>query len=178
MNGTIERLLNALFIGMWPPVPIELRGDLATLPPEEISKHRVRYAVRHLRWGRIVAVGMGVLAVKWAWEYGFLGFLGLGSGVALSGDVDIMRKEVAATRIEQSNFRLEYRRDRIEARIQDIDSELFQIELAISAANKQHRDPDPLHLRRQKELNTERDNLNRQLTAMSTQSTAATKATQ
>lgn len=172
MGSILEKVLVWVLLGSWPPVPNELRSDYAVATPEQQAKMRLAYAIRHLRVARITALAIGLLAVKWAWEYGLFAFMGLGSGIALAGDVDSMRKEVAASVAEQRSFKQEYRRDHINTRIQQIDAEVFQIDLALSTATRQGREPDPLHVKRRGDLIKERDGLQKTLDAM----TAATEA--
>ena len=166
MGSILEKALVWLLLGSWPPVPNELRSDYAKASEDEQAKMRLHYAVRHLRVARITAIAIGILAVKWAWEYGALAFLGLGSGVALAGDVDSIRNEVSQSVVAQQQFQQEYRRDHINTRIQQIDAEVFQIDLALSTAQRQGREADPLHVKRKSDLTKERDALQKSLDAM------------
>lgn len=173
MFAFVEKVLAWVLLGIWPPVPYELSTDYYHASDEEKAKMRETYAKRHLRTGRFIALFLGALALKWAWELGLLAFLGLGSGVALSGDLEPLRKDVTQAAQEQKTFRIEYRIDRVNNRIQDIDSELFQIELAINAARAARREPDALHLKRKTDLEREKGNLNNELAALTNAQAAA-----
>jgi hypothetical protein len=161
--GLLERILNAVLLGLLPPVPSELRSDYALAPADDQAKHRRRYAVKHLRWSRIVSGVAAVMMIKWAWECGFLAFIGLGAGFAQSGEIDKVRIELQASRADQAAFKALYERTNIENQIRGIDAEAFQLQTAVAQANRENRPPDVLHMQRLSNLKTERENLQRRL---------------
>lgn len=173
MPGIFERLLNWVLLGLWPPIPNELRSDYVQAQADEQAKRRMRYAVHQLRWKRVVSGVAIVMLIKWMWELGFLAWLGMGAGVATAGDVNKITTEVHAAqqavrvaRAENNAFRAEYRTDQLNARLRVIASEKVQIQIAQAEAERAGHRPLSLLATRLSELVTEEGEINRQLAAL------------
>lgn len=163
MPGIVERLLNWAMLGLWPPIPNELRSDYVQAGPDEQAQRRMRYALRLLRWKRVVSGVAIVMLLKWTWELGLLAWLGVGAGIATAGDMDNVRAEVQVARAENSAFRIEYRKDQLNAQLRVIASEKVQIQIAQAEAERSGQRPLSLLATRLAELETERAEIERQL---------------
>lgn len=163
MPHMVEKILNAVLMGLLPPVPSELRSDYVQASPEEQERHRLKYAIKQMRWSRVASVLLAALMVKWAWECGFLTILGLGSGFAQASEVTAARSEQRQTRVELDDFRTEYRRDQLETRLRTIAAERVQIDLARAEAMRNGQRPLVLLDDRLAALDAERDQVQRQL---------------
>jgi hypothetical protein len=129
-----------LIRGLVPPVPNELRADFALASPEEQARRRMVYAVRLLRWSRVVGTVGVLMILKGLWQAGVFTALGL-PGVASAGDVQRAMERIQAQQQEQAEFRAEYRRDKLEARLKAIQTERVQITIAIQEAERQGQRP-------------------------------------
>lgn len=163
MSGFIERILHVVTLGLVPPVPSELRSDYVQAQPEEKDRHRMKYAIQHMRWSRLVGGLLAALMIKWAWECGFLAFMGLGAGFAQANEVSSARAEQQETQSELYAFRTEYRRDQLETRLRTIAAERVQIELARSEAARNGQRPMALLDDRLASLDADRDQVQRDL---------------
>lgn len=162
MPNIIERILTVMLLGLLPPRPLELRSDFAVASDSERHQHRVKYAIRHLRWSWVVSGVATAMILKTVWQAGWLAWLGLGSGIANTSEIDKLQVAINTARAEQYAFKDEYRRTVIRDTIRSIDTELFQLKLAVATAERNGRIPDRLHLERISTLNTQREELVRQ----------------
>jgi hypothetical protein len=176
MPSVIERILSILLLGMWPPVPYELRSDYVQGTADVQAELRRKYATRQLRWSRFMGGLAIMLLIKWAWEFGWLAFLGLGPGIATAADVEGLkggqaetRQQLTAARVEQAQFVRRYDKDVLEAKLRSNEAEAYQVQNAINEARSNGRVPDQLHLSRLSTLNSEHGDLLRQLEALNRQ---------
>ena len=173
MPSVIERILSILLLGMWPPVPVELRSDYVEATATLQAEMRSKYAKRQLRWGRFIGGFAIMLMIKWAWEFGWLAFLGLGPGIATAADTESLkigqaetRQQLVAARVEQATFVKRYDRDVLDARLRANEAEAYQVQNAINEARRNGQVPDQLHVSRLSTLNSEHGEILRQLDAL------------
>jgi hypothetical protein len=138
-----EKVLTFATVGLWPPVPVELRSDYATAHPEKQATMRQTHLVRVMRWTRSMGLALSAVLIGGLWFSGALAALGLpvGQGVAYAGDVQKLAKSF-------EEFRVQDMRQDLEDGISSIDAETFQLNMAINQATRAGREPDILHLQR------------------------------
>lgn len=151
----VQGFLTGVTLGLWPPVPLELRSDYVQANAAEQGKMRTRHAVRHLRWARFCGGATAVLVVLAVGVSGVASGIGVPS-VAYAGDVKQVSKELG-------DIKVVVMRSDLQQQIRAADEKMFQLELAFQEAARANRQPDTLHQARYKELSTQRDGLQKQL---------------
>lgn len=151
----LQGFLTGVTLGLWPPVPLELRADYAKADAKTQAEMRDRHAVRVLRWSRFsggATAGLLVVAVLLSGAFSSMGL----PSIAYAGDVKQVSKEL-------NDIKIVVLRSDLQQQIRAADEKMFQLELAFQEAARANRPPDVLHQARYKELFTQRDGLQKQL---------------
>lgn len=150
--GLIEKIATWVTLGLFPPVPPIMRSDYVQADPEKQREHKMRFAIRQLRWSRFAGVILFAAMVNGFWQIGAV--LGLWSGYATAGDVQETQQTV-------TEFRIEYKRDQLEAELRSIASESVQIKTAIADAEREGRRPADFLTTRLSDLETRKAQVER-----------------
>lgn len=162
-TSQVEKAVQVVLLGLWPPMPVELTAEYLESPAEKQHEARRKHLWSVFRWSAILSGVVLAMMIKWLWECGLLAWAGLGVGFAHASDISTVESKVAQVSAQQQEFQTLYMRDQLLTRLRDIDKEIFDLQVAIRAAERAKRNPDPLHVGRLRQLTTDRDNVVRDL---------------
>jgi hypothetical protein len=165
-----------LLAGLLPPYPDELRAEFVEAD-EPARRQMLRSgAKRRYRWSLLLSGVAIAMIVKWTWECGLLVYLGATAGFAHAADLKAAQQQQAAENTQIVKRLERYEAGVIEDRISRLDSEDFNLQMAIAGARRTGRQPDPLHLQRREAIKSERGRLVDQLQEISPKAAAAVRS--
>lgn len=89
---------------------------------------------------------------------------------ASAADLNSVRAEVATVRGEVADVKYSVQRSSLESHLREIQTELFQLQRTVEELVAAHRKPDNIYYTRMSELQNDRDQVQRQLAALSNRS--------